>query len=72
MENLEPHPPQKKKITPSQIKDGKIARFCPSRGFLDLGGGDGVVSFYFVQDCRRMGAGVLFIFPLMELKFIFA
>ena len=24
---------------PSQIKDGKMARFCPSRGFiLDLGG----------------------------------
>ena len=34
MENLDlPSPP-------SQIKDGKMARFCPSRGFiLDLGGG---------------------------------
>ena len=36
-----------------QIKDGKMGRFCPSRGFiLDLGGwGWGfAVPFYFVQD----------------------
>ena len=35
MENLDsPRPPQ--------IKDGKMAYFCPSRGFiLDLGGGGG-------------------------------
>ena len=33
MENLDPPP------LPPQIKDGKMARFCPSRGFiLDLGG----------------------------------
>ena len=48
MENLDPPPPQ--------IKDGKMAHFCPSRGFiLDLGGGGGwgfAVPFYFVQDCR--------------------
>ena len=42
---------------PPQIKDGKMARFCPSRGFiLDLGGGAWrwgfAVPFYFVQDCR--------------------
>ena len=48
--NGKPRPP------PSpQIKDGKMARFCPSRGFiLDLGGGGGWgfdVPFYFVQDC---------------------
>ena len=38
---------------PPQIKYGKMARFCPSRGFiLDLGGGWGfAVPFYFVQDC---------------------
>ena len=35
MENLDPP-------SPPQIKDGKMARFCPSRGFiLDLGGGGG-------------------------------
>ena len=46
MENLDPPSPQ--------IKDGKMARFYPSRGFiLDLGvGGWGfAVPFYFVQDC---------------------
>ena len=33
MENLDPPPP------PAQIKDAKMARFWPSRGFiLDLGG----------------------------------
>ena len=33
MENLDPPPPP-----PPQIKDGKMARFCPSRAFiLDLG-----------------------------------
>ena len=48
MENLDSPPPP-------QIKDGKMAYFCPSRGFiLDLGGG-GVgmgyaVPAYFVQD----------------------
>ena len=34
-----------------QIKDGKMARFCPSRGFiLDLGGGggDGGLLFQFI------------------------
>ena len=42
MENLDP-----------QIKDGKMARFCLSRGFiLDLGGWGFAVPFYFVQDCR--------------------
>ena len=50
MENLGPPP------APSQIKDGKMARFCPSRAFiLDLGRGVGgwgfAVPFYFVQDC---------------------
>ena len=45
MENLDPPPPQ--------IKDGKMARFCPSRGFiLDLGegggGGDGGLLFHFI------------------------
>ena len=38
-----------------QIKDGKMARFCPSRRFiLDFfwgGGGGFIVPFYFVQDC---------------------
>ena len=48
MENLDPPPPQ--------IKDGKMARFCPSRAFiLDFGGGGWgwgfAVPFYFVQDC---------------------
>ena len=39
--------------SPAQIKDGKTARFCPSRGFiLDLGGWGFAVPFYFVQDCR--------------------
>ena len=42
MENLDPPPP------PPQIKDGKIARFCPSRAFiLDLGG-DGGLLFHFI------------------------
>ena len=45
MENLDPPSPQ--------IKDGKMARFCPSRGFiLDLGGWGFAVPFYFFQDCR--------------------
>ena len=49
--NGKPRPP------PSpQIKDGKMARFCPSRGFiLDLGGMGFAVSFYFVQDCSLRG-----------------
>ena len=47
MENLDPPPPP-----PPQIKDGKMARFCPSSGFiLDLGGWGFAVPFYFVQDC---------------------
>ena len=47
MENLDPPSPQ--------IKDGKVARFCPSRGFiLDLGGMGFAVSFYFVQDCSLL------------------
>ena len=48
MENLDTPP------HPLQIKDGKIARFRPSRSFiLDLGGGGWwfAVPFYFVQDC---------------------
>ena len=40
MENLDPPPPK--------IKDRKMARFCPSRGFiLDLGG-DGGLLFHFI------------------------
>ena len=47
MENLDPTSPQ--------IKDGKMARFCPSRGFiLDLGGWGFAVPFYFVQDCSSL------------------
>ena len=44
MENLDPPFP------PPQIKDGKMARFCPSRAFiLDLGGGgDGGLLFNFI------------------------
>ena len=39
---------------PPKIKDGKMARFCPSRGFmLDLAGGF-AVPFFFVQDCRLL------------------
>ena len=46
MENLDPPSP------PPQIKDGKMARFCPSRGLiLDLGGRGFSVPFYFVQGC---------------------
>ena len=42
MENLDPPPPHK-------IKDGKMARFCPSRGLiLHLGGGDGGLLFHFI------------------------
>ena len=43
------------KPPPPTIKDGKMARFCTSRGFiLDLGGlGLGfAVQFYSVQDCK--------------------
>ena len=50
METLDP---------PPKIKDGKMARFFPSRGFiLALGVGGGVermgfsVPFYSVQDCK--------------------
>ena len=45
MENLDPPPPP-----PPKIKDGKIALFCPSRGFiLDLsGGGMGGLLFHFI------------------------
>ena len=47
MENLDPPLPQ--------IKDGKMARFCPSHGFiLNLGGWGFAVPFYFVQDCRAL------------------
>ena len=49
MENLDPPSPQ--------IKDGKMARFCPSCAFiLDLGGWGFVLPFYFVQDCRPAGS----------------
>ena len=43
--NGKPRPPPS-----SQIKDGKMARFCPSRGFiLDLrGGADGGLLFHFI------------------------
>ena len=48
MENLDPPPP------PPQIKDGKMARFYPSRDFiLDLGGWGFAVPLYFVQDCNN-------------------
>ena len=41
--NGKPRPPP-----PPQIKDGKMARFCPSRAFiLDLGG-DGGLLFHFI------------------------
>ena len=47
MENLEP---------PPKIKDGKMARFCPLRGFiLALGVGKRMgfsLPFYSVQDCK--------------------
>ena len=45
MESLDPLPPP-----PPQKKDGKMARFCPSRSFiLDLGGGgDGGLLFHFI------------------------
>ena len=54
MENVGPPSPQ--------IMDGKMARFCPLRGFiLDFGGGGGgaggwgfAVQFYFVQDCSLL------------------
>ena len=47
MKNLDPPVPP-----PPQIKDGKMARFWPSRGFiLDLGGRGFAVPFYVVQDC---------------------
>ena len=45
---IDPPPP------PPKIKDGKMARFCPSRGFmLDWGEGGWVfvVPFYSIQDC---------------------
>ena len=47
MENVDPPPPP-------QIKDGKIARFCPSRGFIldhkggGGGGGGGGLLFHFI------------------------
>ena len=54
MENLDPPPP------PPQIKDGKMARFCPSRRFiLDLGGWGFAVPFYFVQDCSQIAAAFI-------------
>ena len=48
IQNRPPPPP------PPKIKDGKMARFCPSRGFiLDWGKGGWVfvVPFYSIQDC---------------------
>ena len=49
MENLDLPPPPP---PPPQLKDGKMARFCPSPAFiLDLGGMGFAVPFYFVQDC---------------------
>ena len=48
MENLDPPPP-----LPPQIKDGKMARFCPSRGFMAsslIWGGMGVCcSIFFLS-----------------------
>ena len=44
MENVDPPPPPPKK----KIKDGKMARFCPSCGFIfDLRGGGGSL-FHFI------------------------
>ena len=63
IQNRPPPPP------PPKIKDGKMARFCPSRGFiLDWGEGDGCLLFHFilskivaphtcVQDYLRQFAG---------------
>ena len=52
-ENLDPPPP------PPQIKDGKMARICPSRAFiLDLRGWGFAVPFYFVHDCLKASTGV--------------
>ena len=45
MQNLDPRPPS------PQIKDWKMARFCPSRGFildLGVGGGGGGLLFHFI------------------------
>jgi len=64
MENLEPPPPS---LTSPQIKDGKMARFCPSRGFiLDVGGWGLAVPFYFVQDCSLFQALRLSRVPWIE------
>ena len=44
-------PPPPPPLSPN-IKDGKMARFCPSRGsILDFGGWGFAVPFYSVQDC---------------------
>ena len=55
--NGKPRPPP-----PSpQMKDAKMARFCPSRGFiLDFfrGGWGFAVPFYFVQDCSLLHSRV--------------
>ena len=43
-----------KTLTSPQIKDGKMARFCPSRGW------GFAVPFYFVQDCSTYPKGYYF------------
>ena len=64
MENLDPPSPQ--------IKDRKMARFCPSRHFiLDLGGGWGfAVPFYFVQDCSKLRLHCRLAYPEVSVKAI--
>ena len=64
MENLDPPPSPK-------IKDGKMARFCPSRGFiLDLGGMGFAVPFYFVQDCSKLRLHCRLAYPEVSVKAI--
>ena len=64
MENLHPPPPQ--------IKDGKMARFCPSCGFiLDLGRGDWGLLFHFILSkivVARIRRQISEFFPILILK----
>ena len=49
IQNSPPHPPP-----PKKIKDGKMTRFCPSRGFiLDWGGGGGMGVCCSILFCPR-------------------